>query len=276
MVLDKNSFSIEPGFLKQPKASTNDRLSPTGNSNPKLKSTVKELEALFIYELLKEMRKSTQGGLLGKGLGSDVYTSLFDMEVAKSLAQRGLGLGDMILKQLSRPDLTPKENPSLSPEDPHKTSILQKGVKDSPPVAKAHDQQGEEKPEERSFQVPVHGLVSSNFGWRKDPFSEEEKFHYGIDIAASKGQEIYPGKQGRVIFSGLTQGLGNTVIIDHGDGFVSKYAHNLINLVAAVDEVRPGQVIALVGSTGKSTGPHLHFEVLYNGKKMDPIKYIQS
>ncbi len=123
--------------------------------------------------------------------------------------------------------------------------------------------------------MPVDGRISSNFGWRSDPFSGEEKFHSGIDIAAPSGQEIYPINKGRVIFSGMTQGYGNTVVIDHGDGYITKYGHNLTNLVSVGDKVEPGQVIALVGSTGRSTGPHLHFEVQHQGKRVNPQELVK-
>jgi murein DD-endopeptidase MepM/ murein hydrolase activator NlpD len=122
--------------------------------------------------------------------------------------------------------------------------------------------------------MPVEGRIISAFGYRSDPLSAQEKFHSGIDIAARAGQEIYPTKKGRVIFSGLTEGYGNTVVIDHQDGFLSKYAHNWINLVSVGEEAGPEQVIALVGSTGRSFGPHLHFEIHYQGEKIDPLQVV--
>jgi murein DD-endopeptidase MepM/ murein hydrolase activator NlpD len=94
--------------------------------------------------------------------------------------------------------------------------------------------------------------------------------HHGIDIAAPEGTSIHPVRGGEVTFSGSQQGYGNVVVVDHGDGSVTKYAHNRANRVAAGDRVETDTVIAEVGSTGRSTGPHLHFEARYEGKKIHP------
>jgi murein DD-endopeptidase MepM/ murein hydrolase activator NlpD len=112
--------------------------------------------------------------------------------------------------------------------------------------------------------------VSSDYGIRQDPFTGDLKFHYGLDIPAQEGTPVHPVRKGTVVFSGEQPGYGNVVIIDHGDGFMTKYAHNMSNLVQRGEEVTPGSVIAQVGCTGKSTGSHLHFEVLYKGKHVDP------
>ncbi len=258
-------------------------------SNPeptktRLKEAVKELEALFIYELLKEMRQTTQGGFLGKGLGNDIYNSLFDMEVARLAAERGLGLGEILLKQMEGlvwKDLQNQQDPVKDPikslKDPIKSSMTgEKKLLDTSPILKSPEEELPDFGPDSQMRRPVDGPISSPFGWRQDPFSGQEKFHSGIDIAAQSGREIFPIKKGRVIFSGLTQGYGNTVVIDHGDGFISKYGHNMTNLVSLGDEVDKGQVIALVGNTGKSTGAHLHFEMQYNGKKIDPLGLIQK
>jgi murein DD-endopeptidase MepM/ murein hydrolase activator NlpD len=112
--------------------------------------------------------------------------------------------------------------------------------------------------------------ISSDFGPRKDPIRGDRKFHHGLDIPAPVGTGIHPVKKGTVRFSGEQEGYGNVVIIDHDDGFVSKYAHNAANLVSTGDPVGPETIIATVGSTGRSTGPHVHFEVAYQGKTVDP------
>ena len=248
-------------------------------SKDRLKGAVKDLEAIFFYEILKEMRQSTQGGFLGKGMGNDIYGSLFDMELAKLFAERGLGLGEIILKQIKGREENRPDSPSLPPKEVKGSPL----AKESFPVSSTDHQSkepGARGLEQKSpLKFPADGRISSSFGWRSDPFSGEQKFHAGIDIAASSGQEIYPINSGRVIFSGNTRGYGNTVAIDHGDGYVSKYGHNLTNLVSVGDKVESGQVIALVGNTGKSTGPHLHFEVQHQGKRINPqdlVKFQQS
>jgi peptidoglycan hydrolase FlgJ len=278
MTLDAITSQISSTHWKKPLTEQVGNQGDSGNkevSKTRLKGAVKELEGLFIYEMLKEMRQTTQGGFLGKGMGNDIYGSLFDMELAKLFAERGLGLGELILKQMAGREES-KPDRSSSPSEDLKGSSLRKEAPPVPPtepgtqdsVLKVNDQ-------EVSIKIPVDGRVSSDFGWRMDPFSGEEKFHAGIDIAAPSGREIYPVNKGRVIFSGMTQGYGNTVIIDHGDGYVTKYGHNFTNLVSLGDNVETGQVIALVGSTGRSTGPHLHFEVQHQGKRVNPQQLVK-
>jgi murein DD-endopeptidase MepM/ murein hydrolase activator NlpD len=103
---------------------------------------------------------------------------------------------------------------------------------------------------------------------------KSRRFHHGVDIPAPVGTEVRPVKDGTVVFSSRQRGYGNMVIIDHGDGYVTKYAHNLRNLVKEGDQVSAETVIAQVGSTGKSTGSHLHLEVRYKGKSVNPVRLI--
>ena len=105
---------------------------------------------------------------------------------------------------------------------------------------------------------------------RKHPIHGNLPFHHGIDMVAPEGTDVYPYRGGTVIFSGWQPGYGNTVVIDHGDGHISKYAHNRANSVEVGDRVDESMVMAAVGSTRVSTGPHLHFEVRQNGRPLDP------
>jgi murein DD-endopeptidase MepM/ murein hydrolase activator NlpD len=208
-------------------------------------------------------------------MGGDVYNSLFDMEMSKLFAERGLGLGDLILKQMNSRVGNRPISPSIPPEVFTKSSLKE----EIPPVPTAHltkEKASRVNDQGSQSRLPVDGRISSHYGWREDPFSGQEKFHAGIDIATPSGQEVYPVSKGLVIFSGLTNGYGNTVVIDHEDGFVSKYGHNLTNLVSVGDAVNPDQAIALTGNTGRSTGPHLHFEVQYKGKSVNPLKWVRS
>ncbi|MEJ2602350.1 MAG: peptidoglycan DD-metalloendopeptidase family protein [Gammaproteobacteria bacterium] len=124
---------------------------------------------------------------------------------------------------------------------------------------------------------PVNsGWLSSYFGRRTDPFTGKQAWHKGVDFAGKAGAEIIAIGAGVVTYSGKRYGYGKMVEIDHGNGYVTRYAHNAENLVNAGDEVRKGQIIAHMGATGRATGPNLHFEVLYDGKVVNPLKYIRA
>jgi murein DD-endopeptidase MepM/ murein hydrolase activator NlpD len=122
----------------------------------------------------------------------------------------------------------------------------------------------------------TQGYVSSQFGTRTDPFTGRRAFHKGVDFAGREGAEVVAVASGVVIWSGERYGYGQLVEINHGNGYVTRYAHNVDNLVAVGDTVRRGQVIARMGDTGRATGPNLHFEVLLNDKPVDPLTYVQS
>lgn len=120
------------------------------------------------------------------------------------------------------------------------------------------------------------GYISSRFGSRTDPFTGRHAYHKGVDFAGREGAEVVAVASGVVIWSGQRFGYGQLVEINHGNGYVTRYAHNADNLVAVGDTVRRGQVIARIGDTGRATGPNLHFEVLLNDKQVDPLTYISA
>ncbi len=125
-----------------------------------------------------------------------------------------------------------------------------------------------------SWPVPGYNRVSSPYGYRTHPIFNTTKMHTGIDIPAPTGTPIVSIDNGKVIFSGVQRGYGNTVMIQHDDGKVSLYAHNSVNNVSVGQRVVKGQIIAKIGSTGYSTGPHIHFEIRVNGKHVNPMPYI--
>jgi murein DD-endopeptidase MepM/ murein hydrolase activator NlpD len=124
---------------------------------------------------------------------------------------------------------------------------------------------------------PVNALYnSSSFGYRIDPFSGHKAFHEGLDFMANTGTPIYAAARGIVSFAEQTPDYGKIVKIDHGSGIETRYAHTSLLVVKAGDRVEKGQKIAEVGSTGRSTGPHLHYEIRFNGNPLDPRKYLKS
>lgn len=121
---------------------------------------------------------------------------------------------------------------------------------------------------------PTRGWVTSSFGFRKSPFTGLREKHEGWDIAARAGSAVRTTADGLVVVQGREYGYGNMVEVDHGYGLVTRYGHNSKHVVKVGDRVKRGQIIALVGNTGRSTGPHLHYEVLLNGVPMNPKNYI--
>jgi murein DD-endopeptidase MepM/ murein hydrolase activator NlpD len=216
------------------------------NDAESIKKAATEMEALFAYELIKVMRETTEQS--SEGIGSSSYLSMFDMELSKLFAERGLGLSDMIGRGL--------------------TSIAQKAAGSS---AGGTDTRSVEAQNVSALLPDIpRPQISSGYGTRRDPFTGELKFHSGIDISAPEGTEIHAAAQGTVVFSGEQRGYGNVVILDHGNGYLTKYAHNQENLVKEGEKIDYGSVIARAGSTGRSTGSHVHFEVLHNGQAVNP------
>ena len=123
---------------------------------------------------------------------------------------------------------------------------------------------------------PVKSRITSNYGTRNDPFTGKPKKHRGIDFAGKIGTELMAVAPGRVVSAGERVGYGTTVEIDHGLGFTTLYAHLSQILVSRGDWVRPGTVIGLAGSSGRSTGPHLHYEIRYKGAPFDPTKFVKE
>jgi len=121
---------------------------------------------------------------------------------------------------------------------------------------------------------PVNGEITSPFGWRVHPIWGTQIFHAGLDIGADYGDPVHAADSGTVVFAGWMGGYGNAVMIDHGGGMVTLYGHNSSITVGEGEQVSKGQIIALAGSTGNSTGPHCHFEVRIHGEVVSPLQYL--
>lgn len=125
--------------------------------------------------------------------------------------------------------------------------------------------------------LPVRrGDITSTFGYRTDPFTGRTAFHPGIDFAGAEGTDIYAVAPGVVSYAGQRTGYGNVVEIDHGGGYVTRYGHASALLVRTGDRVAKDQLVAYMGSTGRSTGPHLHYEVLLNDRQVDPAGFVMA
>jgi murein DD-endopeptidase MepM/ murein hydrolase activator NlpD len=121
---------------------------------------------------------------------------------------------------------------------------------------------------------PVQGKLTSGYGYRRSPISRTRKIHRGIDVAAARGTPVYAVAPGKVETARYSSGYGRILVLDHGYGVKTRYAHNSSLLVRQGERVEAGMLIATVGTTGQSTGPHLHFELLIDGQAVDPLDYL--
>jgi murein DD-endopeptidase MepM/ murein hydrolase activator NlpD len=120
---------------------------------------------------------------------------------------------------------------------------------------------------------PVEGGISSHFGNRENPRNGESQFHTGIDISSAPGTPVKATADGIVSFAGWNGGSGNLVVLEHGHGFSTFYAHNKMIIIKVGQKVKRGEIISYVGSTGYSTGPHVHYEIWKDGKPVDPVNF---
>ena len=205
------------------------------------RKAAQEFSSLLFLEVLKAMRAAVpQEGLLeNEALSRDIFTGMMDSEIARVMARRD------------------------------STGFTQQ-------VEKSLEKTATQAQRQNQSQVSAKGIVSSGFGKRTDPLNGQVRFHEGVDIAAPSGTAVKAAADGKVIFSGHVAGYGNLVEVDHGDGWVTRYGHNRANLVAAGDNVKAGQAVGLVGSTGRTTGPHVHFEVRKAGKAVNPDTLLEG
>jgi len=121
---------------------------------------------------------------------------------------------------------------------------------------------------------PVDGWITSKFGYRSSPFTGQKEFHSALDIANRRGEKVLATADGKISYTGKKMIIGNLVVIDHGHGTITRYGHLEKILVEQGQTVKRGEPIGLLGNTGRSTGPHVHYEVKINGTPVNPVKYI--
>jgi murein DD-endopeptidase MepM/ murein hydrolase activator NlpD len=204
----------------------------------RLQRVAQEFESMLLVQMLRDMRKSGQWEEQESKdtFGAESLYDTLDVELAGHLAKvQGFGLSQQLLQAFDRMGGSHAAQPTAAPADA---------------VSQA---------------VPPETKVTSDFGWRKDPFSGQAKFHKGVDISAAYGQEIGAAAAGRVVFSGQQGGYGATVLVEHADGSRTRYAHLSETLVSAGDTVGYGQPLGRAGNSGRATGTHLHFEVIAPG-----------
>jgi murein DD-endopeptidase MepM/ murein hydrolase activator NlpD len=238
-----------------------------------VKSAAAELASLFVYQMLAAMRRTIpQSGLLDKGFAHDTYLSLFDQEMARHMARReDLGLTALLQRQLKEADADRQWSGQPTTALPRSSTALH--ARRATAIDAYRQKAG---PTDGMFVLPVEGQHTSGFGMRMHPIDHEERRHVGMDIAVPTGTPIQAAATGQVVFSGTQAGYGNVVVIQHAEGYSTLYAHNTENLVSVGTTVSQGQPIATVGSTGRSPGPHLHFELRKDGKGLDPALFFAA
>ena len=251
------------------------RIEPTTNASPALtqndlvaRQTAMEFEALLLTQLTAALNPPSDEAEdnMFSSTGADMYKQMFGEQIAKLMANNGgIGVADTILRQLQ----AKASAKSLALERAIEAAqAVKKETRDIPALKINAISETETMP--TTWQAPVEGRVTSNFGVRTDPLNGQQRLHHGIDIAAPRGTPIGAAAAGTVVFVGKRGGYGNTVIIEQTDGKQTLYAHADQLLVNVGETVDAGQTIATIGSTGRSTGPHLHFEVRENGQPVDP------
>jgi peptidoglycan hydrolase FlgJ len=239
-----------------------------GNQKSESKNVAEQFEAIFVTQLLKVMRETIEeSGLTDGGYGKTVYTELFDQEIASSIARHGtLGIGDILYKSMEN-RIDAKGSDDASGIKPDSNAVPADSKQSSEPGSEIKSAPADVS----DIHLPVQGPISSSFGLRKDPFSNQVKFHRGIDLAAPEGMPVVAALPGKVVSAGYESGYGNTVLIEHEGGVRTRYGHLASINVRQGDVVTSENALGTVGSTGRSTGPHLHFEVIRMGKQVDPL-----
>jgi len=206
------------------------------------REAAEKFESYLYTFLAKNLRSSIPDGPFSSG-PMQTFADLFDQAIGEKVAKgHAFGLADQLERAMELHGMPPSMAPTRAPlhDDGHRPNL------------------------------GVAGVLTSGFGPRKDPINGEARFHKGVDIGAPIGTPIHAVRGGTVVFAGPDGGHGNMIVVDHGNGIKTRYAHCSAIGVAVGQEVAPNEVIGAVGSTGHSTGPHLHFEVWENGEAQDP------
>jgi murein DD-endopeptidase MepM/ murein hydrolase activator NlpD len=207
------------------------------------------IESYFLRQMLAELAKT--GGASGGGFAANTFDEMLQGAIADKIAAAGgIGLADKLMPASEGKPPLPLLSPGRTPEA-RLAAAYRAGA--SPLVVH-----------------PLEARISSRFGLRRDPIDGGERIHEGVDLAAPLGTPVRTSGAGVVLRAGAEPGYGNLVVVDHGGGLETRYAHLASMSVAVGDRVAAGGAIGAVGSTGRSTGPHLHFEIRRDGKSVDP------
>jgi YD repeat-containing protein len=243
----------------------------------------KQFEALLLGELMKAMRATASfGDEEGDAFARGTYGEMFDQALVESSAG-GLGIAQLFERQTAG---AAASAPTTRVAAPHGAAAYREAASAIEPSFGRHadksapDRDGLTTAFDGGVPTPGlwpvdGGVQSSGYGFRTHPIHGDKRFHAGLDIAAPEGREIRAVQRGTVTYAQRHPGYGNMVEITHPDGIVTRYAHASRLHVRVGDVVDTGEAIADVGSTGQSTGPHLHFEVRDGSRRLDPETYLE-
>jgi murein DD-endopeptidase MepM/ murein hydrolase activator NlpD len=265
-----STFSLQPAApATGSPAQAGQPSGPSAADRAKVLQLAQEFESFFVVQMLRQMRAAMTEDERGDGLGAGTMTDTIDIELARQLTQGGgIGLVKTLQATIERQTLG---RAAGAPVDPAVDAVapqrlpLSTASSGSPLVSVAEPHEPDP-----TLPLPIAAPVSSPFGYRADPFTGGTRFHAGVDIAAAYGREVPSAGVGLVVFSGAQGGYGNTVVVEHAGGIRTRYAHLSSIQVDVGARVDAGTVVGRVGSSGRSTGPHLHFEVLQDGQPVNP------
>jgi murein DD-endopeptidase MepM/ murein hydrolase activator NlpD len=270
-----------PGLAPPPGASTPRADAPAESAieRQRLAHVAQEFEAMLLLQMVRQMRQSMlSADPGGEGLGASTMSDTLDVELARQLsAQGGIGLATVIARGMSReaqPAGAPSEAVAVLPAravarptpSPHGTSAAPSGAGGAAWAAAATSG-------EAALRLPFDGATASAFGWRTDPLHGRQRFHAGVDLKAAYGRDVPVAAPGRVVFAGERGAYGQLVIVAHAHGVETRYAHLSAIAVRPGQQLATGEIVGRVGQSGRATGPHLHFEVLVNGARVDPAGF---
>jgi murein DD-endopeptidase MepM/ murein hydrolase activator NlpD len=247
-----------------------------------VRQLAQEFEAMLMTQMLRDLRRSMVSDESSEGYGNDAMSDTTDIEMGRALSRSGgLGLTNVLLRAIVRQAAPAAESGGtkvdaapVSAQPPvlaAPTPLTPAPPSTPPPVATPAVPSLQPASEEGAPAVEApKGPVTSPFGWRRDPFTGAARFHSGVDIGLPHGTPVRAAASGQVVFAGANGGYGNMVVIERPSGQQVRYAHLAVQNVRTGDVVEQGQVIGQVGNTGRSTGAHLHVEVIENGRAVDP------
>jgi murein DD-endopeptidase MepM/ murein hydrolase activator NlpD len=271
-------------------AGTSDATKAGDADRQKLLRIAQEFESMLLGQVLKDMRRAgkwdDEEDGESSGFGAESLFEMADAELAGHLARvQGLGLSKQLLEAFDRMPIAGAA--PLAPEPTLGSAPLPAPPRIKPVLAPVQSVVAP-TPRIESHVEPaaaagsptvrtVDGHVTSNFGWRRDPFTGQSRFHRGVDLAAVYGEDVQAARGGRVVFSGGQGGYGNTVVLEHPDGTRSRYAHLSATLVSAGDAIDAGKPVGRAGHSGRATGTHVHFEVTTaDGRPVAPDAWIKK